>query len=139
MRDFTRYELTLKNSSNPASRKNVMTSSTGTTPTKTYERMSLRRTRHSNRRLAQNAKRVDPIGAGEQQREAADHVDGLERRRQRRRPPASSVQRQRLDDQSDEQRAAGERAEQPSPPHAAHAMARGRSEAAGGQERPCGA
>ena len=56
----TRYELTLKNSSSPASRKNVMTSSTGTTPTNTYDRMSLRRTRHSSRRLAQNAKRVSP-------------------------------------------------------------------------------
>ncbi len=37
-----------------------MTSSTGTTPTNTYDRMSLRRTRHNRRRLAQNTSRVSP-------------------------------------------------------------------------------
>ena len=44
----------------PASRKNVMTSSAGTTPTNIYERISLRRTRHSSRRFDQTAKRVRP-------------------------------------------------------------------------------
>ena len=60
MRDCTRYELTLNATISPASRKNVITSSAGTTPTKTYERISLRRTRHSRPRLAQTAKRVSP-------------------------------------------------------------------------------
>src|SRR5687768_16767835 len=50
----------LKAMINPASRKNVITSSAGTTPTKTYERISFRRTRHSSRRLAHTASRVNP-------------------------------------------------------------------------------
>ena len=78
-RDCTRYELTLNARISPASRKNVITSSAGTTPTKTYERISLRRTRHSSRRFAHTAKRVSAVGDGKQQREAADHVDGFER------------------------------------------------------------
>jgi hypothetical protein len=45
-------ELTLKNSSAPATRKNDTISSAGTTPMKMYDRISLRRTRHNSRRLA---------------------------------------------------------------------------------------
>src|SRR4026209_2889785 len=55
-----RYELTLNARIKPASRKNVITSSAGTTPTNTYDRISLRRTRHSRRRFAQTAGRVGP-------------------------------------------------------------------------------
>ena len=65
----TRYELKLKNSRNPHSRKNATISSAGTKPMKMYERISLRRTRHSRRRFASTISWNDEVRGADGERE----------------------------------------------------------------------
>ena len=58
-----------------------------------------------------------PVRARENQREAADHVDGFDRPWQRLAQHGLQRPRDRLDDGADQERAAGEGAEQPPAPY----------------------
>ena len=56
-----------------------MISSAGTKPMKMYESVSLRRTRHSSRRLMSTKQAVDEHDRADHQREVADGVDRFDR------------------------------------------------------------